>query len=109
MNISLEASNSSTELKPGVYRHYKGGKYLVYEVGTHTESNERLVVYRPLYGSFGLSIRPLAMFLDMLSADRFEDKVSRPRFQYLGAAGQDSTAGHNKMPELDSTSHLTPR
>ena len=49
------------------------------------------------------------MFLDMVSADRFEDKISRPRFQFLGAAGEDSAAGQESESELESTSHLTQR
>jgi hypothetical protein len=52
------------ELKPGRYRHYKGGEYSVHGVATHSETGEQLVVYTPLYGERGLWVRPLAMFLE---------------------------------------------
>ena len=33
-------------LKPGRYRHFKGGVYTVIAVATHTETMEEMVVYR---------------------------------------------------------------
>jgi|GEM_PF-61124 len=50
------------DVRPGLYRHYKGKDYRVVEVATHSESRERLVVYRALYGDFGMWARPLEMF-----------------------------------------------
>ncbi|TNC80643.1 MAG: DUF1653 domain-containing protein [Oleiphilus sp.] len=47
---------------PGTYRHYKGSNYQVVGVARHSETEEQLVVYRPLYGERGLWVRPLAMF-----------------------------------------------
>ncbi|MEE8126386.1 MAG: DUF1653 domain-containing protein [Nitrospirales bacterium] len=49
-------------IQPGVYRHYKGKDYQVIGVARHSETEEELVVYRALYGSFGLWARPTAMF-----------------------------------------------
>ena len=49
-------------VKPGRYRHYKGGEYQVQGVARHSETEEQLVVYTPLYGDGGLWVRPLAMF-----------------------------------------------
>ena len=36
------------DLRDGHYRHYKGGEYQVYGIARHSESEEQLVVYRPL-------------------------------------------------------------
>lgn len=58
-----------TELKPGVYRHYKGPLYDVIGVARHSETEELLVVYRPQYGERGLWVRPLSMFTEQLSMD----------------------------------------
>jgi len=54
------------EPEPGGYRHFKGGEYEVIGVARHSETHERLVVYRPLYGEAegSLWVRPLAMFLE---------------------------------------------
>jgi hypothetical protein len=49
-------------IPPGRYRHYKGNEYEVLGVARHSETMEELVVYRALYGEFGLWVRPLAMF-----------------------------------------------
>ena len=38
------------EIKPGRYRHFKGGEYEVLGLATHSETEEPMVVYRPLYG-----------------------------------------------------------
>lgn len=56
-------------LKPGRYRHFKGGEYTVHGVATHSETQEQLVVYTPLYGERGLWVRPLAMFLETVERD----------------------------------------
>ena len=46
----------------GIYRHYKGSLYQVLHLARHSESEEWLVVYRALYGEFGVWVRPLAMW-----------------------------------------------
>ena len=46
----------------GRYRHYKGGEYEVIGVARHSETQEPLVVYRPLYNDSGWWVRPHAMF-----------------------------------------------
>ena len=33
----------------GMYRHYKGNEYEVLGIGLHTETEEKLVVYKGLY------------------------------------------------------------
>lgn len=67
-------------LKPGRYRHYKGKDYEVIGVARHSETEEELVVYRPLYGDQGLWVRPLSMFRE--TVDVAGETV--PRFSYLG-------------------------
>lgn len=57
------------EPQPGRYQHYKGPFYEVIGVATHSETEERLVVYRALYGEQGLWVRPLAMFCQQVEVD----------------------------------------
>ena len=64
------------ELKPGRYRHFKGGEYTVHGTATHSETGEQLVVYTPLYGEGGMWVRPLSMFLATVE----HDGVAVPRF-----------------------------
>ena len=66
----------------GVYRHYKGGGYEVIGVARHSETNEPLVVYRPLYTASGWWVRLHAMFFEQVEIAG----VSRPRFALETAA-----------------------
>lgn len=54
-----------SQIKPGVYRHYKGQDYQVIGSARHSETEEVLVLYHPLYGDVAdreYWVRPLAMF-----------------------------------------------
>jgi hypothetical protein len=53
----------------GRYRHYKGGEYEVLGVVRHSESLEPLVLYRPLYNTSGMWVRPYYMFLETVEVD----------------------------------------
>jgi hypothetical protein len=50
----------------GIYKHYKGKIYEVIGVATHSESLEKMVVYKALYQQEGenLWVRPLEMFAE---------------------------------------------
>lgn len=72
-------------VKPGRYRHYKGGEYEVHGVATHSETEEPLVVYRPLYGDRGLWVRPLAMFVEQVE----HDGQPVPRFAFIAHSRED--------------------
>ena len=53
---------------PGTYVHYKNGKnYTVIDVVRHSETEECMVLYRAEYGDYGLWVRPLAIFMEMVS------------------------------------------
>ena len=49
-------------IKPGIYKHYKGNLYEVLDTVRHSETEEWLVLYRPLYGEGKLWVRPYEMF-----------------------------------------------
>ncbi|MFW2177496.1 MULTISPECIES: DUF1653 domain-containing protein [unclassified Moraxella] len=53
----------------GIYQHYKGNFYQVLHLATHSETEEPMVVYRTLYGSYDVWVRPLAMFEEMVEVD----------------------------------------
>jgi hypothetical protein len=56
-------------IEPGLYRHYKGGRYRVFGVARHSETEQPLVVYQALYGERGLWVRPLAMFHETVTVE----------------------------------------
>lgn len=53
----------------GVYRHFKGNYYYVLNVALDSETQERIVVYKPLYERTDsmLWVRPEKMFLESIS------------------------------------------
>ncbi|MFM9917982.1 DUF1653 domain-containing protein [Lacisediminihabitans sp. H27-G8] len=63
------APEASSPVPTGTYRHYKGNLYEVIGEATHSETEESLVVYRALYGEFGLWVRPREMFLGDVDVD----------------------------------------
>ncbi|MGN0707377.1 MAG: DUF1653 domain-containing protein [Faecalibacterium sp.] len=67
-------------IRPGRYRHFKGKEYQVLGVARHSETEEEMVVYRPLYGERGLWVRPAAMWNELVT----RDGRTQPRFMYLG-------------------------
>lgn len=68
------------DIKPGRYRHFKGREYEVLGIARHSETEEELVVYRALYGDFGLWVRPVSMWYETVERD---GKTFR-RFTYIG-------------------------
>ena len=46
----------------GRYRHFKGKKYEVIGIARHSETEEPMVVYRALYGDYGIWVRPASMW-----------------------------------------------
>lgn len=60
----------------GLYKHYKGNLYEVIGIAQHSESLEKLVVYKAIYQKDGenLWVRPLTMFLEIVTIEGIEQK-----------------------------------
>ena len=72
------------ELKiKGVYKHFKGDYYLVEDVATHSETKEKYVVYRGLYGDNNLYIRPYEMFISKVDKNKYPNVEQEYRFELL--------------------------
>lgn len=67
-------------IKPGKYKHFKGNYYEVIGTAKHSETLEEYVVYKALYGEYGLWIRPTKMFEEIIEKDGKQIK----RFEYVG-------------------------
>ncbi len=65
----------------GVYRHYKNKYYVVEDVAEHTETGEKLVIYRALYGENKLWARPYDMFLSEVDHEKYPDVKQKWRFE----------------------------
>ena len=65
----------------GVYRHFKGDSYIVEDVCEHSETGEKLVLYRALYGKGKLYARPLRMFLEEVNHEKYPEVTQKWRFE----------------------------
>lgn len=63
----------------GKYRHYKGNEYEIIGIGAHTETEEKLVIYKALYEPYKIWLRPYDMFFETVTIN---DKEI-PRFEKI--------------------------
>lgn len=83
--------------KPGdVVQHFKrellsdeeksANKYVYEIVGEafHSETMEKMMVYRPLYGDGDMFVRPLEMFLGEVDHAKYPEVKQKYRFEKIG-------------------------
>lgn len=80
---------SSRELKiHGIYRHFKGDLYLVEDIIYHSETEEKMVAYRALYGDCKLWCRPYSMFLEEVDHEKYPEVKQKYRFELVKVESQ---------------------
>lgn len=80
MEITPRAKMNEVKVK-SIYRHYKGDLYLVEDIATHSETGEKMVIYRGLYEDSPLYARPMSLFLDELNPEKAEKSGQKYRFE----------------------------
>ena len=77
-----------------VYRHFKGNYYYVENIAYHSETQEKMVIYRCLYERLDekkLWIRPEKMFLEKLSERSDNITGQKTRFELVENINKDYT------------------
>ncbi len=69
-----------------VYRHFKGTYYQVIAVARHTEYDEELVIYRPLFEAGEVYARPLASFMSEVDKQAYPN--ARQKYRFTLASGE---------------------
>lgn len=70
-------------IKEGVYKHFKGTIYQVIGEAKHSETNEMLVIYQPLFTKNMVYARPKNMFCSKVDKEKYPDCEQEDRFRFI--------------------------
>lgn len=86
----IKAQNDAREwtriMVGNVYRHFKGGLYVVYGVAVHSETAELLVIYSNKDDPHRMWARPLDMFLSPVDKEKYPRARQKKRFEKIRTA-----------------------
>ena len=68
-------------VKGGIYKHFKGDLYLVEDIVLHSETKEKMVLYRALYGNCLRYVRPYEMFKEKVDKVKYPNVKQEYRFE----------------------------
>lgn len=88
-----------------IYKHFKGTYYQVLCVARQSETEEKLVIYKPLFEGDDVYARPLEMFLSDVDHDKYPGIKQRYRFALVTGQHRHNAQNDGKDAEDGSTSY----
>lgn len=79
----LDKARKAQLKKYQIYKHFKGGTYIVEDIALDTVTAKEVVVYRALYGQRCLFTRPINDFLSKVDKEKYPDASQTYRFEAL--------------------------
>jgi molecular chaperone GrpE (heat shock protein) len=86
-----------TTIKPGIYKHYKGGEYKVIFEVKNSETKEIEVIYQDVSDESKIWVRPKSMFLEEVEIDG----QKKPRFEFIKESEEDNWEHQYKLALAD--------
>lgn len=76
-----DAQGWASVMTGNVYRHFKGGLYVVQGVAVHSETAELLVIYTSKDEPQKMWARPLEMFVSSVDKEKYPRAKQKKRFE----------------------------
>lgn len=73
----------------GIYRHYSGDLYIVECIAINSETLEKMVIYRALYGDGDVWARPYDMFIERVNKNGQEYRFELQHIEQKNPAHKD--------------------
>lgn len=86
-----------TNLKKGIYKHYKGAEYRVLMEVINSETKEKDIVYQNLADESKIWVRPKGMFLEDIKVA----EETKPRFEFIREEENESWEHKYKLAVAD--------
>lgn len=88
MEIQKDAQYLKEEMTGCIYRHFKGGLYIVTDVVVNSESLKIEVIYKDFTPSQLTWSRDLKQFFSGVNTTKYPDALQRVRFKKVGRNGE---------------------
>jgi hypothetical protein len=66
-----------------IVKHFKDKFYLILGVVEHTETKDKMVVYKAMYDTYKKYVRPIDMFLSKVDKEKYPDVEQEYRFEFI--------------------------